>query len=153
MTTDADEEALSWDGEKADPSLATGREPKAPKTSKSETAADVAPDTTTDVTEPAAKPAMSSFLLVSYGILAGAYLLFIVGWVVGIGQVVPPTTDVLSKIMGAVLRYLAILSPAIWFGVVFFLTCQRKPLQRLLLLLIGLVVIAPWPFILLGATR
>jgi hypothetical protein len=42
-------------------------------------------------------------------------------------------------------EFLAIASPALWFGAVFLLTRGRAPLVTVLWLVIGLVVLVPWP--------
>ena len=140
-----DDEALTWD-EVSDPTHAATPVAKTP-------AERVEPVETPAETAPAAvRPATSSFLLVSYGILAGAFLLYAVGWFIGIRQVVFPEVDTLSRILSTIAQVLAIASPAIWFGGAFVLTRASKPLIRLLLLLAGLVATIPLPFILLGAS-
>ncbi len=144
MSADGDEEALSWDGV-ADPSyVATPAKQAAPVV---DPASVVEP-----VETPSARPGISSFLLVTYGILAGAYLLYTVGWVIGIRQVVFVEIDTLSRIMSVVMQVLAVAAPAIWFGATFVLTRRARPIVRLLLLLAGLVATLPLPFILLGAS-
>jgi hypothetical protein len=139
MTVD-DEKALGWD-EVSDPTHVSA-------------ASRVEPVETPERVEPVetAKPATSSFLLVSYGILAGAYLLYTVGWVLGIGHVNGTNPDALSKIMGVVTQALAIGAPAIWYAGSFVLTRGRRPIVRLLLLVAGLAATIPLPFIFLGAT-
>lgn len=136
-----DDEALTWD-EESDPTHVATPAIDTP-------AAAVEPVETTPATP---KPATSSFLLVSYGILAGAFLLYTVGWFIGIRQVVFVEVDTLSRILSTVAQVLAVGSPAIWFGGAFALTRNAKPLYRLLLLLAGLVATVPLPFILLGAS-
>lgn len=145
MTADVDEEALSW-GDESDPSYAPDAPASAPVVPSSS-------PSTASVLSPVAAPGISSFLLVSYGILAGAYLIYTLGWVV---VVLGPlaggiNADVLGQLMYRVTQVLAVASPAIWFGAAFLLTRGRRPIVRLLVLLLGLVVVLPWPFILLGA--
>lgn len=142
MRADDDDTALTWD-EVSDPTHASA---PAPVVEPSPVAAPVETPT-----EPA-KPATSSFLLVSYGIIGGAYLLYTVGWFIGIGQVVFVEVDTLSRILSTAAQFLAIASPALWFGGVFVLTRGARPVMRLLLLLAGLVATIPLPFILLGAS-
>ncbi len=136
-----DDEALTWD-EVSDPTHV-----ESPAVSRVEpvSAERVEPVETT-------KPATSSFLLVSYGIIAGAFLLYTVGWVIGIRQVVFVEVDTLSRILSTVAQVLAVASPAIWFGGAFALTRTAKPVYRLLVLVAGLVATIPLPFILLGAS-
>ncbi len=136
-----DDKALTWD-EVSDPTHVD-----APAVSRVEPAS-------VERVEPveATKPPTSSFLLVSYGIVAGAFLLYTVGWVIGIRQVVFVEVDTLSRILSTVAQVLAVASPAIWFGGAFVLTRSAKPIFRLLVLLAGLVATIPLPFILLGAS-
>ena len=114
------------------------------------------PPETSPVVEPVetnpTSPPTSSFLLVSYGILAGAYLLYTVGWVIAIRQVTFVEVDTLARILSGGAQVFAIASPAIWFGGAFVLTRTAKPHIRLLLLIAGLVATIPLPFILLGAS-
>ena len=148
MTADVDDEALTWQGD-SDPShvAAPAAEPKTPKKPK-----DVAPATTPTPASDNPRPATGSFLLVSYGILAGAYLIFTLGWIATIvGNPAAPNADVLGQFMFRVTQGLAIASPALWYGASFVLTRGRRPILRLLALLIGLAVVLPWPFLLIGA--
>lgn len=137
-----DDEALTWD-EVSDPTHVAAPAPTTPPA--------------TPVVEPVEtsppKPAASSFLLVTYGILGGAYLLYTVGWILGMRHVSGASADALSQIMSIVLQVLAIASPALWFGGTLVLTQNRRPIVRLMLLLAGLVVTLPLPFILLGAAQ
>jgi hypothetical protein len=132
MTADPDEDdaALSWAGDDA-PSVAT-----APA------AAAVAA---------AAKPATPAMLLVTYGVLAGILLIYTIGWVAVVVSSGYTAPDLLGEIMWQFGEFLAIASPALWFVTVLLLTRGRKPLVRLLLLVVGLVVVIPWPFLLGGA--
>ena len=147
MSADVEDEALSW-GDESDPSYA----PAAPAP---EVAKDlrVEPVETSPTTDPTAKPGTTSFLLVSYGILAGAYLIYTLGWlVVVLGPLAGGiNADVLGQLMYRITQVLAVAAPAIWFGAAFLLTRGSRPIVRLLALLIGLVIVLPWPFILLGA--
>jgi len=138
-----DEKALSWD-EVSDPThVAT---PAASPASVGEPV-----ETPASVSE-TPKAAGSSFLLVSYGILGGVVLLYTVGWILGIRQVVFVTPDSLSGIASFVSQVLAVAAPVVWFGGSFVITRGAKPVVRLLVLLLGLVATLPLPFILLGAS-
>ena len=133
MAADPEEDAaLSWAGDEP-----VKAEPK-PRVEVVETAA-------------GAKPATPAALLVTYGILAGAYLLYTIGWVISIQRlnaVRVASSEPLNAIMFSLGEALAIASPAIWFGSMFLLSRGRKPIIRLLLLLVGLVAVLPWPFVL-----
>ena len=137
-----DDEALTWGGT-ADPSHDAGPATKKPKV-------DAAPATATK----AAKQGPSSFLLISYGILVGVYLLYTVGWIVTmVTDNRKPFAGAVTEVMYQAGEYLAIASPAVWFLTVLALTRRSKPIVRLLLLVLGVFLLIPWPFVLLGAGR
>ncbi|CAN5139550.1 hypothetical protein BH11ACT5_BH11ACT5_04370 [soil metagenome] len=102
-------------------------------------------------TSPTAKPQMPAALLITYGILAGAYLIYTIGWVVSVQRynaTVVTSPEPLNAFMFGLGEILAMLAPALWFVASLLLTRGRKPVIRLLALLIGLVVVLPWPFVL-----
>jgi hypothetical protein len=138
MTREDNDPALHWDGDES----VTTAPAKAPA---------VTP--TANVTkEPADnKPGTSSVALVSFGILGGIYLIYTIGWAVGMHHVQTGGGDVLSTISASVAQGLALGSPALWFLTTLYLTRKRSSLARLLALISGLIVVLPWPFILLGA--
>jgi hypothetical protein len=95
-----------------------------------------------------AAPRTSSLLLVVYGVLAGVYLLYTLGWITSVVRTTLPLDDLLSGIMYQFGQFLAIASPALWLAASVLLTRDRKPVVRLLWVVLGLVVVAPWPFLL-----
>ena len=100
---------------------------------------------------PEAAPATNSALLITYGIIAGAYLLYTVGWVVSVQRynaTVVTSPEPLNAFMFGLGQILAMVAPALWFAASLLLTRGRKPIIRLLVLLAGLVATLPWPFIL-----
>jgi len=100
-------------------------------------------------TSPAGKPQMPAALLVTYGILAGAYLLYTVGWVASVQRynaTVVTSSEPLNAFMFGLGQILAMLAPALWFAATLLLTRGRKPVIRLLVLLVGLAAVVPWPF-------
>jgi len=126
-----DDEGLRWDGDD---------EPVTP----------VARPERSVETEPAEATPTNSVLLVVYGIIAGAYVLYTVGWIFAAGLIASGASTILAEIMFQFGEFLAIASPAVWFGTTLLLTRHRKPAVRLLWLILGLVVLAPLPFILGG---
>lgn len=167
-----DDEALSWDGDD-DPTLS--REPvRTPGTPSEETeVADGEPEgaAITDVTradaerpEDSADPdlavagetegtagtrRMGDAALVFVGVLSGVYLLWTTGWVLGVmrmSRAIAGTPDPMflaSMVLG-------VLAPAIWFGAAWFLTRGRAGWTRIAALLGGIVVLVPWPFVMVG---
>ncbi|GAA3750028.1 hypothetical protein GCM10022239_26700 [Leifsonia bigeumensis] len=134
MGADPDDEALSWAGE-TDPTHVA-----APASTKD--AAKAAPPTGE------AKTGLGSVLLIVFGILAGIYLLYAIGWGIHAFSHSVPVAGVFPVIMYQLGEFLAIVSPFLWAGAVWLLL--RKPAWRLFWLFVGVLVLAPWPFILGG---
>lgn len=133
MTADPDEDeaALSWAGDDAPGPQPTAKAPVAPPAE--------------------ARPTIPAMLLITYGVIAGILLIYTIGWVTVVVTSGYTAPDLLGEIMWQLGEFLAIASPALWFVTVLLLTRGRKPLVRLLLLVLGLLVVIPWPFILGGA--
>ncbi len=130
MTSDREDDALRWEGE-SDPSLVPGSAPK------------TAPPPDAAVTS----TATSSFELVAMGVLAGIYLLYIIGWFIGVARIGNPLSDEpLGQFMFSLGGWLAVAAPVIWFGTAYLLTAAR-PRVRFIWLLLGVLVLAPLPFI------
>ncbi len=177
MSTPRDDDALSWGGDD-DPTLDVGRprstaagqgdvhgdeddavvDPAAPSalpdgyTAVGKGSAGVGHlDAEGSVSAPEEPVQMSNTVLVTLGILAGAYLLFTVGWVIG-GLRLQGTAEFLVSPVGySVAFWLAVAAPTVWFLTVFVLTRASKAWIRVLLLIGGLALLVPWPFILVGA--
>lgn len=152
--SDPDDDALSWAGEK-DPSLVASGKPAVGN--QKSAAAPASPAASATLAAPAvskvddaAKPTTPSILLVSYGVLAGAFLIYTLGWVISVQRTGIPVAGSLDAIMFQLGLGLAIASPALWFAASLVLTRGRKPIVRLLWLLVGLVAVLPWPFVLGG---
>lgn len=130
-----DDEATTWAGD-TDPSHVATPAPDEPV----ETAGAVA-----------AKPATPPMLLVTYGVLGGIYLIYTAGWFAAVTRLDAArltSGDLLTEIMFQFGEFLAIASPAAWFGAVFLLTRGTRLIVRLLWLLAGVIVVLPWPFVL-----
>jgi hypothetical protein len=135
MTADPHEDATSWAGD-TDPTHVAAPPPAAAAQAP---AGEVV------------RPAVPAALLITYGVLGGAYLLYTAGWfasIVRLNTVRVSSGDALSEIMFQLGEFLAIASPLFWFGAVFLLTRGRKLIVRLLWLLAGILVLLPWPFVL-----
>ena len=59
------------------------------------------------------RTATSSLALVSLGILGGIYLLYTIGWFIGVGRIQTPPADVLTEFMFSLGLWLAVAAPAI----------------------------------------
>ncbi len=137
MSADRDEDALAWAGDD-DPSL--------------ETEAPVSRLTVDSDAETAPVSRQTpGVLLVTYGVLGGIYLIYTFGWLLSLQRFIGirnVSADPLTEIMFQFGAFLALASPALWFGAIFLLTRGQKPLSRLAWLLVGLIAVLPWPFIL-----
>lgn len=131
MVADPDEEALSWSGE----------------TDPTHVSAPVSPEKAPGGSE--RKPtALNPVVLIVLGILAGVYLLYAIGWtIIGFSGGVP-VQGVFFGIMYQVGEALAIASPFLWFAAVWLRV--KTPAWRVLWLFVGVLVLAPWPFIIGG---
>lgn len=87
--------------------------------------------------------------LVGIGMVAATFLLFAIGWLVAgfrlrdAGLPIPDVT-VVALTIGAGL------APLVWFVTVLALTRGRRTWQRFLMLILGIVLLVPWPFLSLG---
>ena len=154
MSGNDEDEALTWAGGR-DPSHYETPEAKPAKVvrpSKRSASngvaandADAADERDDDESEDAA-PATSSVVLVLLGILGGIYLLYTVGWFVSWQRFVYVASTPLDQTAFSVQQALSLVSAPVWFVVTLLLTRDRKPTVRLLWLIIGALVLVPWPF-------
>ncbi|MGV8884339.1 MAG: hypothetical protein ACOH1T_01955 [Microbacteriaceae bacterium] len=143
MAIDDDDAALNWDGDEAEiaaPRARTAGTPDAPTDQ----------DGAADAGDEVVPPATSSIQLVTYGILAGAYLLYTVGWAFTVARSGLFSTNLLVEIMSQFSEFLAIIAAPLWFVLVFILTKNSRTIVRSLWLVVGLFVLMPVPFILGG---
>ncbi|WP_430645567.1 DNA polymerase III subunit gamma/tau [Agromyces sp. GXS1127] len=153
-----DDEALRWEGDD-DATLAPGwkrvGEPAAVPAANGadDEVADAAASARTDgddavATDAAADagPQIGSAELVLLGVFGGAFLLYTFGWILTALRVTNTATDPVGQFMFALGLWLAVLAPALWFGVTFALTRGRVPL-RFTWLAIGAVALLPVPFV------
>ena len=133
MHSDPDDEALSWDG--VEPDHVAAR-PAAQQQAHA------------GVVDEPGPAASGSVLLVAYGIFAGIALLYSIGWFVAVQRDTFTQASLFAEIMYQFGEFLAIASPLIWIGSVLLLTRAARPLVRVALLIAGVLLLAPWPFIL-----
>ena len=92
---------------------------------------------------------MSSFTLISLGVFGGIYLLFTIGWFIGVNRIGNPLGDALASFMFDLGTWLAVAAPVAWFAVTLWLT-RARPRGRILWLLLGVVLLAPLPLLVSG---
>lgn len=155
-----DDDALRWEGDD-DPTLAPGwkrvgnpvEQPAETRDERGDTATAEVTDAAASVddveADAAAQPGSAELVLL--GVFAGVYLLYSIGWiltVVGIGGI--GGADPVAAFMFQVGLWLAVLAPALWYVAAFAATRER-PRPRLAWLLVGAIVLVPFPFV-LGVT-
>lgn len=131
MSSQSDDDALRWGDD--DPSHVAGPSRASAGRSAPSSAA-------------AAEPrAASSAVLVGYGIIAGIFLLYCIGWFVAVQRDDFAQPGFFAEIMFQLGEFLAVASPLIWLGAVFALV--TRPAARLVWLGVGVLVLVPWPFV------
>ncbi|MEO6504980.1 MAG: hypothetical protein ABIW36_11090 [Terrimesophilobacter sp.] len=129
MNEDTDADALSWGGE-TDP-----------------THADAPDSRLAGPSHPRLAPGTGSLLLIGYGVFAGVYLLYTIGWFAAVLRNTLTLSGLIPEIMYQFGEFLAIVAPALWLGTALLLTRGRSPLVRVLWLLAGMLVLVPWPML------
>ena len=158
MSPDPDEDdALRWEGDD-DASLAPGWKRVGSPVPLASTGDDAAAPIENETTDAAASdapvvdeddgspPQPGSAELVLLGVFGGVYLLYTLGWILSVLRVQNTAAEPLSQFMFALGMWLAVLAPALWFGVTFALTRGRAR-ARLVWLLVGAVVLLPVAFV------
>ena len=174
MSDPRDDDALAWAGDD-DPTLApegapapepvradrsagaasavpVGAAPVAPRRTvldEAEDAEDLAVERELADAERASKQ-MGSASLVVLGILGGIYLLYTIGWIVSFSRYAMPDTIDFSVVSFRITQALAVAASPLWFVATLLLTQKRHARYRFLWLVIGMIVLVPWPF-LMGA--
>ena len=82
-------------------------------------------------------------------LLGGFYVMWGLAWVIGIAnQPIQPMFGVLDQVMIRFGDFLAYIATPLWFVVVLWLGTSWSLRARAGALLLGLIVLLPWPFIL-----
>ena len=158
MRPDPDDDALRWEGDD-DPTLAPGWKtveqpvPLAGTPDEATDAATAAIDgeagAATSDSEADGPAQTGSVELVVLGVLGGIYLLYTIGWFITALRTTAPGLGVVDDAMYSLGLWLAVLAPALWLGLSFWLAGGRR--SRLLWLIGGALVLVPVPFV-LGVT-
>jgi hypothetical protein len=147
-SAESDDEALSWDGE-SDSSHVAGPKPlrekpvreKPARLARPARASAVAVDEV-DADDAEPRPT-SSVLVLAYGVIAGVYALYTIGWATSILRSTGTMSTLFAEIMFQFGEFLAIGAAPLWFASVLYLTRGRRPALRLVWLLVGLVLLVP----------
>ncbi|MGO1838089.1 MAG: hypothetical protein ACTH0E_01095 [Candidatus Microbacterium stercoravium] len=91
--------------------------------------------------------------LVAYGVIGGIYALWTVGWVLGAMRLrarIEGATGAVADFMFLGSMVLAVAAPVVWFLVAIVGTRGKRPWQRFLWLGLGVLLLVPWPFVMVG---
>ncbi len=164
VASDPDDEALSWEGDDESRRARTpgeGRRARADRAPDAVTPPAPASDPTAADAEARANPAadaepadepggLSTVALVALGVFAGVYLLYTVGWVLGAVGMQGKALFLIPGPVYAAAMWTAVLAPALWFAMVLLLTRHSRDWVRLVLLVVGALLLVPWPFVIAG---
>ena len=156
MMARPDDDALSWDGDD-DPTLDTGAPASAAKpgagTSTPQPDAATAPPSNSEAAPPTAeeRAPMGNAMLITIGVLAGFYAIFTVGWVIGGLRLRDAAHYAVADVAFQGPLWLSVLAPALWFSTVYLLTRGTESWMRLMWLVVGAILLVPWPFVMVGA--
>jgi hypothetical protein len=96
-----------------------------------------------------------SVSLVATGVFGGVYLMYTAGWLIGGLRVSQSIFESLTLAGAGILElnayrfaeFLALIAAPLWFVAVIVLTSATTVLQRFGWLALGLLILAPWPFL------
>jgi hypothetical protein len=98
-----------------------------------------------------AAPALGNGALIATGVIGGVYLIYAIGWLVGGLRLRGLRTYLVTDVMYTGSLWLATLAPIVWFATVWLLTRNSGTWVRFVWLSAGLLLLIPWPFVLVGA--
>lgn len=151
MTSDSDD-ALSWEGDESAEQRARAAAPRSAPAPVPEPVSEVV--TTGAAGTPAedegAPTGLSNAMLVLVGVVGGVYLLYTVGWIAGGLRLQPLASFLVADFMFLPWFVLAVAAPALWFLATWVLTRGRASWIRTAVLLAGVVLLVPWPFVTVG---
>lgn len=90
----------------------------------------------------------SPAVLAATGVFGGVYLMYVIGWLIGVAQLPLSGRDLLQEITYQFAEFLAIVSPIFWFVTTLVLTRDGSAVHRFGWLALGTLVLVPWPFLL-----
>lgn len=105
----------------------------------------------TDGAATAGKTPMGNTELIVLGVLGGVYALFAIGWLIGGLRLQGWRPFLVTDAMYQGSLWLAVLAPVLWFATVFLLTRGARTWVRFAWLAAGVVLLVPWPFVMIGA--
>ncbi|WP_066516503.1 hypothetical protein [Curtobacterium ammoniigenes] len=131
----SDDEALSWGGELDATHVDASKNPVIRGAARA----------------PSPERPAGSGSLVGMGVLGGIYLLYTVAWLVSASVLPVAGGTALSALFAEGLRVLAIMAPAFWFVATLWFGQTISVRARFVWLVVGVVVLFPWPFLMTRA--
>lgn len=101
--------------------------------------------------EPDHTSSMGNAELISLGVLGGFSVLYAVGWLIGGLRLQGTAEFLVAPLAYQVSLWLAVAAPLVWYATALVLTRGRRLWVRFAWLIGGVVVLVPWPFIMVGA--
>lgn len=154
MDSDSDD-ALSWEGDegapKKDAALPRGWKAVGRGSDAVRGAGEAGSAVTAETADDDEDAPLSTVMLLALGIIGGVYLLYSVGWVIGGLRLRPLASFIVADAMYLPWFILAVAAPALWFLAAWVLTRGKAAWIRLGVLLLGVVLLVPWPFVTVGA--
>lgn len=163
MSNGRDDDALTWGGDD-DPTLDAGTEapggaaaPRDERLPRGFTAVGrgservgKAPARGERGARPEGAP-MGNAALVAIGMIAAAFILFAVGWLIVSLRLQSVDGLPVPQVALIAISLTAAAAPLIWFASVFVLTRGSRTWVRFTWLVAGIVLLVPWPFLVTGA--
>lgn len=167
MSSDPEDDALSWDGDDALDARRTSPRPQkrddiaSPEEKRADATAPASADApsrasvtgaseVTAVAEDDEYQGIGTAALVGLGILGGIYLLYTVGWFLGGAGMQAKAMFMLPAPLYLASLWIAILAPGLWFASALVLTRGGKTWVRFAALIVGALLLVPWPFVVAG---
>ena len=86
---------------------------------------------------------------VSLALFAGLYAVWSIAWVIGIAALPDqPASSVLDAVMYQFGEFLALIATPLWLGATWYVTQEESGRGRVLFLILGLLVLFPFPLVL-----
>lgn len=136
MTSDPDD-ALTWEGDDDQPANPAAKTP-------------ALPDGWNAVGKNSELVGLSTPMLLLVGVIGGVYLLYTVGWMIGGLNLQASAMFLVPGVMYQVAVWAAVLTPALWFAAVWFLTRRSAAWVRVVGFIAGALLLVPWPFVMTG---
>lgn len=178
VTTGRDDDALTWDGDD-DPTLdhgaaaepedeletrpastpaelpkgftAVGKGSEALDSTDAPAAGSVPEGSSEAPAVTAGRQPMGNGALIAFGVLGGVYALYAIGWLIGGLRLQGRAQYLVTDVMYQGSLWLAVLAPLLWFATTLLLTRTSRAWLRFTWLAAGVVLLLPWPFVMIGA--